>query len=69
MLPLAAGPDEPGPLFAAIERATAAALDDEEARRLACGDRPLAADDGFRAFLDGAFGKLQREASGGLEAP
>jgi hypothetical protein len=69
VLPRGAGPDEPGLLFAAIERATAAALDDEEARRLACGDRPLAEDDGFRSFLDAAFGKLQREAAGGLEAP
>jgi hypothetical protein len=67
VLGLGASPGEPGALFAAIERATAAALDDEEADRRARGDRPLAEDEGFRAFLGGAYDKLHREASGGLE--
>ncbi|MGH7309649.1 MAG: hypothetical protein ACREK6_13215 [Candidatus Rokuibacteriota bacterium] len=67
VVPFGADPGEPGALFAAIERATAGALDDEEADRRARGDRPLAEDQGFRAFLDGAYGKLHREAAGGLE--
>ncbi len=67
VVPLGADPGEPGSLFAAIERAVTAALGDEEAERLARGDRPLAEDEGFRIFLGGAYDKLHREAAGGLE--
>ncbi len=68
VLPLAAVPGEPGALFGAIERAAARALDDEEVERARRGDRPLAEDPAYRAFLASAYGKLQREAGGGLES-
>lgn len=67
VLPLAPGPEQPGLLFGAIERATARAIEDEEAERRRRGDRPLAEDPAYLTFLAGAYGKLQREAAGGLE--
>ena len=54
-------------LFAAIERAIAAAVQDEEAARRARGDRPLDLDPEYRAFLDQALGRVGAEATGGLE--
>jgi hypothetical protein len=62
-----AGHTEPGQLFAAIERAVAGALADEEAERKRRDDRPLDLDAEYRAFLDAALGRLAREAGGGLE--
>jgi hypothetical protein len=67
VLPVAGG--QPGPLFAAIEAAVAAALADEERERAARGDGSLYDDVGFRTFLDNAFARLYREAAGQLETP
>lgn len=64
----AAGSD-PGAVFAAIEGAVTSALAEEEAERAARGDRPLAEDPGFKAFLDWTYGRLIQEASGQLERP
>jgi hypothetical protein len=63
-----AGLSDPGPLFAAVERAVAGALAEEEAARMRCGDRPLDLDAEYRGFLDAALGRLAREAGGGLES-
>lgn len=54
-------------VFAAIEAAVTAALDDEEAERAARGDRPLDLDPGFTAFLDQSFGRLARQGTDILE--
>ena len=60
---------DPGKLFAAIERAVAAALHAEEAERKIRGDRPLDEDAEYKAFLDSALEKLFRETSVDLGAP
>ncbi len=62
-----AGDGEPGKLFAAIEAAVAAAVQDEEAARAARGDRPLDEDPEYKAFVDTALGRFLGEAAGGLE--
>ena len=59
---------DPGKLFAAIERAIAAALHAEEAERKIRGDRPLDEDAEYKAFLDTALEKLFRETSVDLGA-
>lgn len=56
-----------GKLFAAIEGAIAAALQDEEAARTARGDRALDEDPEYKAFVDAALGRFLAEAAGGLE--
>lgn len=66
--PVAAAGDVPA-LFAAIEAAVVAALVDEETERAGRGDRPLDLDPAYRAFLDGALGKLERQAADTLERP
>ena len=50
-----------GAIFAAIETAVAAALDDEEAARKARGDRPLEEDAEYKAFVDRALERLLQE--------
>lgn len=53
-----------GARFAAIERAVAASLRDEEAMRRARGDRPLDEDADYKAFVDRAIERLLGEAAG-----
>lgn len=65
---LAAGRGDGAAVFAAIEAAVAAAVEDEISERTARGDTPLELDPQFRAFLDQALGKLSRESAGGLES-
>ncbi len=55
-----------GAIFAAIEKAVAAALDDEEAERKAGGDRPLEEDAEYKAFVDGALERLLQEGDLGV---
>lgn len=55
-----------GVIFAAIEKAVAAALDDEEAERKARGDRPLEEDAEYKAFVDGALERLLQEGDLGV---
>jgi hypothetical protein len=58
--PQATGQDS-GSVFAAIERAVAAAVREEEAERNLQGDRPLEEDPEYKAFVDRALEKLLRE--------
>jgi hypothetical protein len=58
--PDAAGKDS-GSLFAAIERAVATAVQEEEAERKSQGDRPLEEDAEYKAFVDRALERLLRE--------
>ena len=53
-------------IFAAIEKAVGAALDDEEAERKARGDRPLEEDGEYKAFVDGALERLLQEGDLGV---
>jgi len=55
-----------GSLFAAIERAVAAALQEEEAERKTRGDRPLEEDQEYKAFVDTALERLLSEGGGTL---
>jgi hypothetical protein len=57
---------DPGNLFAAIERAVAAAVEEEEAERKSRGDRPLDEDSEYKAFVDTALERLLREGGGTL---
>lgn len=66
VLPQATGTDA-GQLFAAIEKALAAALRDEEEERKIRADRPLDEDPEYKAFIDGALESLFREQAGELE--
>lgn len=50
-----------GSVFAAIERAVAAAVREEEAERNLQGDRPLEEDPEYKAFVDRALERLLRE--------
>jgi hypothetical protein len=50
-----------GSMFAAIERAVAAALHQEEAERKSHNDRPLEEDAEYKAFVDRALERLLRE--------
>lgn len=58
--------DDAGAIFAAIEKAVAAALDDEEAERKAEGDRPLEEDAEYKGFVDGALERLLQEGDLGV---
>jgi hypothetical protein len=57
-----------GSLFAAIERAVAAALTEEEAARKASGDRLLEEDWEYKAFVDNALERLLREGDLGVDS-
>jgi hypothetical protein len=50
-----------GSMFAAIERAVAASVGEEEAERKLRGDRPLDEDPEYKAFVDRALERLLRE--------
>ncbi|HWO42317.1 MAG TPA: hypothetical protein VNO43_10990 [Candidatus Eisenbacteria bacterium] len=52
---------DPGVVFAAIERAVASALGDEEAERKMRQDRPIEEDPEYKAFVDRALERLLRE--------
>jgi len=56
----------PGQLFAAIERAVAAALGEEEAQRKAAGDPALDEDPEYKAFVDSALERLLSEGGKSL---
>ncbi len=58
--PDAAGKDS-GSLFAAIERAVATAVQEEEGERKSQGDHPLEEDAEYKAFVDRALESLLRE--------
>jgi hypothetical protein len=53
--------EDSGSVFAAIERAVAAAAREEEAERNLQGDRPLEEDPEYKAFVDRALERLLRE--------
>ncbi len=55
-----------GSLFAAIEKAVAAALRDEESQRKTDGDVSLEEDPEYKAFVDTALEKLLSEGAGTL---
>jgi hypothetical protein len=55
-----------GSIFAAIERAVGAALDEEEAERKANSDRALEEDREYKAFVDTALERLLREGDLGV---
>ena len=57
-----------GSLFAAIEKAVAAALDEEEAERKASGDRSLEEDREYKNFVDTALERLLREGDLGTNS-
>ena len=59
---------EAGGIFAAIEKAVAAALEVEEAERKTRGDRPLEEDAEFKAFVDSALERLLREGDLGTSS-
>ncbi|MGH7794309.1 MAG: hypothetical protein ACREQ2_05345 [Candidatus Binatia bacterium] len=58
--PDATGTDS-GSVFAAIERATAAAVQEEEAERKLSGDRPFEEDPEYKAFVDRNLERLLRQ--------
>jgi len=58
---------EAGSLFAAIEKAVAAAVHDEDEARKSRGDRPLDEDPEFKAFTDASLEKFFRETAGEME--
>jgi hypothetical protein len=66
-LTTAAATGDAGAIYAAMEAAVAAAIADEEAARAARGDRPLDLDPSFTAFLDEAYGRLNRQAADTIE--
>ena len=55
-----------GAVFAAIERAVAAALQQEEAARKLSGDRPLEEDPEYKAFVDRNLERLLRQGDLGV---
>jgi hypothetical protein len=55
-----------GSMFAAIERAVAAALQQEEAERKLSGDRPLEEDPEYKAFVDRNLERLLRQGDLGV---
>lgn len=57
---------EPGSLFGAIEKALAAALEEEEAERKGRGDRPVDEDSEYKAFVDSALERLLQEGDLGV---
>jgi hypothetical protein len=60
-IPLELADSDSGKVFAAIERAVAAAVQDEEAERKLHGDRPIEEDPEYKAFVDRALERLLRE--------
>ena len=65
MRPEATGTDS-GSVFAAIERATAAAIRDEESERKLQSDRPLEEDAEYKAFVDRNLERLLRQGDLGV---
>jgi hypothetical protein len=63
--PEATGTDS-GSVFAAIERATAAAIRDEESERKLQSDRPLEEDPEYKAFVDRNLERLLRQGDLGV---
>lgn len=55
-----------GSMFAAIERAVATAVQEEEAERKLRGDRPLEEDPEYKAFVDRNLERLLREGDLGV---
>lgn len=55
-----------GDLFHAIEKAVAAAVDEEESERKARGDRAFEEDPEYKAFVDTALESLLQEGGGTL---
>ena len=68
VLPATATPDA-GAIFAAIERAVTAAVEDERHLRIERGDRPFEEHPDFKHFLDDAFRKILSEGAAMLEPP
>ena len=58
----------PGEIYAAIEKAVAAALEDEESERKARGDRPLDEDPEYKAFVDRELETLLRAGDLGVRS-
>lgn len=56
----------PGSLFAAIEQAVATAMQEEEAERKLCGDRPIEEDPEYKAFVDRNLERLLRQGDLGV---
>jgi hypothetical protein len=54
-----------GSIFAAIERAVATAVQEEEAERKLRGDRPFEEDPEYKAFVDRALERILREGDVG----
>ena len=63
--PEATGTDS-GSVFAAIERATAAAMQDEESERKLQSDHPLEEDPEYKAFVDRNLERLLRQGDLGV---
>ena len=57
---------DPGNVFAAIERAVGAAMHEEEAERKSRADRPLEEDPEYKAFVDRNLERLLREGDLGV---
>lgn len=57
---------EPGGVFKAIERAVAAAVEEEEAERKSRGDPQLDEDPEYKGFVDAALERLLGEGGGTL---
>lgn len=66
VLPAAGTPDA-GALFAAVERAVAAAVEEERRLRTERGDRAFEEHPDFKGFLDGAFRRILSEGAAALE--
>jgi len=58
--------EDSGSVFAAIERAVATAVQEEESERKLRGDRPLEEDPEYKAFVDRALERLLREGDLGV---
>ncbi|HEY7555814.1 MAG TPA: hypothetical protein VIH18_13510 [Candidatus Binatia bacterium] len=56
-----------GAVFAAIERAVAVALQQEEAERKSSGDRPLEEDPEYKSFVDRNLERLLRQGDLGVD--
>jgi hypothetical protein len=59
--------EDSGALFGAVERAVAAAIEDEVAARRAAGDGPLDEDPEYRRFIESTLGRLAWAAGEGYE--
>ena len=58
---------DPGTIFAAIERAITTALQQEDAARGASGDRPLEEDPEYKSFVDRNLERLLRQGDLGVD--